>query len=197
MHLPDKSLVVYVGVPLAIAQGISIASAPHIVGWYNRMNKPKWTPPKWLFGPAWGVMYAAQSYSGWRVLHQGGRGGRAAALWGTQLALNFAWQPLFFNAHKLKIALLDILALDVTIALTALEFRKTDRTAALLLVPYLAWCTYATALNYNIMVNNSPQGSPEERRQAARVNKKAMMDRAQKVPGVSRDQADQATGQPA
>jgi tryptophan-rich sensory protein len=37
---------------------------------YNRMNKPKWTPPKWLFGPAWGVMYAAQSYSGWRVLHQ-------------------------------------------------------------------------------------------------------------------------------
>ena len=110
-HVSSTLQVAYVGVPLAIAQGISIASAPHIVGWcanashapksrqarcmhatahalpsahawlgaegschvrrrYNRMNKPKWTPPKWLFGPAWGVMYAAQSYSGWRVLHQ-------------------------------------------------------------------------------------------------------------------------------
>lgn len=183
--MPPKSLVAFVGGPLGVAQVISLAAAPHILGWYNRLNKPKWTPPKWLFGPAWGVMYTAQSYAGWKVLAKQGVRGRAPWLWGIQLALNFAWQPLFFNGHKLKWALGDILALDLAIAATALEFRKHDRNAAALLLPYLAWTTFATALNYKIMDMNPPQGSAKELRHAAEINAAEAVPTSKVQPGVS------------
>jgi tryptophan-rich sensory protein len=184
--LPPRSLVAYVGGPLGVAQVLSLAALPHITGWYQRLRKPRWTPPVWLFGPAWTVMYTAQSYAGWLVLHQAKARGRPAWLWGTQLALNFAWQPLFFNGHKLQTALADIVALDVAIALTAWEFSKVNRKAAILMLPYLAWTTYATALNYNIMKNNPPKGAntPEERHELE-VEAAKKVDAGKVEPGVS------------
>jgi len=134
-------------------------------------NKPKWTPPTWLFGPAWGVMYSLMGYSGWLVLHQQKVRGPAAVLWGTQLALNFAWQPLFFAAHQIKPALYDIAALDVAVAATAIQFNKYSPKAAGLLLPYLAWCGFATALNFNIVANNPPQGTPEEWEKTKKLDK--------------------------
>lgn len=168
-----------------MAQVISIAALPHITGWYQRLKKPSWTPPTWLFGPAWGVMYTLMGYSGWRVIHQAGAGRRAAQLWGLQLGLNFAWQPLFFNRHALKVALGDIIALDLAIVATALEFRKFDKNAAAMLLPYLAWTTFATALNYNIMANNPPQGGALERRKAAEYNASEMVKAGKVEDGIS------------
>jgi benzodiazapine receptor len=163
---PPRSLVAFVGGPIAVAQVIAITAVPAITGWYQRLNKPKWTPPSWLFGPAWGAMYSLMGYSGWLVLHQQKVRGPAAALWATQLALNFAWQPLFFTAHKPREALVDIIALDIAVIATAIQFNKTSPKAAGLLLPYLAWCGFATALNYNIVKNNAPEGANAEKPRA-------------------------------
>jgi benzodiazapine receptor len=118
--------------------------------WYAEIVKPTWMPPGWLFGPVWTVLYAMMGTSAWRVWRVGGfRTDRAAlALFLLQWMLNFAWTGIFFGAHAMGLALIEIIVLLAAIAATAWRFRQHDRVAATLLVPYLLWVTFATALNF-------------------------------------------------
>ena len=95
-------------------------------------------------------------YASWRVLQASG-GALPLGLYATQLALNFIWTPLFFKAHNLKAASYEITALWGTLVATILAFNKVDETAAALLLPYLAWTTFASALTWNIHLNNPDQ----------------------------------------
>ncbi len=117
--------------------------------WYRSLAKPVWTPPPWLFGPAWTFLYLSMAVAAWGVWRQV-RWAAPNRWWLVQLALNAAWTPLFFGLRQPGWAFAEILLLWLAITVTMLQFFKTVRWAGLLLVPYLAWVTFASALNFAI-----------------------------------------------
>ena len=135
---------------LVLTAGAAITGSQFMPGeWYAGLAKPAWTPPNWLFGPVWTVLYVMIAVAGWRVwLKQGF--GTALAAWGLALAFNALWSYLMFGAHRIDLALADIVALLISIAAFIVLARGADQPAALLFVPYLAWVGFATALNFAI-----------------------------------------------
>jgi tryptophan-rich sensory protein len=113
---------------------------------YAALELPGWAPPAWLFGPVWTILYVLIALAGWLVWQ---RTGWTPALhaYAVQLGLNAAWTPLFFGAGWYGVALVEIVLLWVLIAVTIVLFRRISRPAAALLVPYVAWVSFATALN--------------------------------------------------
>ena len=120
--------------------------------WYVTLNKPSFNPPNWIFGPVWTVLYAMMAIAAWRVWRVVGwrNGFEALFLFAIQLGLNLAWSVLFFGLHRVGSAMVCIVALWLAIAATAAAFRKIDRLAAWLMVPYLAWVFFAALLNFSI-----------------------------------------------
>jgi benzodiazapine receptor len=120
--------------------------------WYSRLNKPTWNPPSWVFGPAWTLLYLMMGVAAWLVWREGGWRAqrRALVLFLVQLVLNALWTPLFFGLHQPGLAFADIVLLWLTVALTAFVFWQVSRPAGLLLLPYLAWVTFAAVLNFTI-----------------------------------------------
>lgn len=136
--------------PVAATSALgSLATLPNIPTWYAGLVKPGFTPPNWVFAPVWTLLYAMMAFALWRVLSRPGtQPGRKAAIttFFVQLALNALWSWAFFGAHSPIAGLVVILALIVAIIATIRAFWALDRVAAYLLVPYLAWVCYATAL---------------------------------------------------
>ncbi|MFJ3926325.1 TspO/MBR family protein [Streptomyces sp. NPDC090022] len=119
---------------------------------YEALDRPAWAPPAWLFGPVWTALYATVGIAAWLVWRHPDRHRVRTALvwWSLQLALNLAWTPLFFAARQYGLALLDILLLLAALSTTVVHFRRLSLPAALLLVPYLLWVAFASALNASI-----------------------------------------------
>jgi len=117
--------------------------------WYAALRKPAWNPPGWVFGPVWSVLYAMMAISAWLVWRQGGWGEQRKPLliFLAQLALNAGWTPLFFGLQRPGIAFAEIIVLWLAIVCTIAAFWRVHRTAAWLLVPYLAWVSFAAVLN--------------------------------------------------
>lgn len=119
--------------------------------YYARLAKPAWAPPPWLFGPAWTLLYALMGIAAWLVAVQGGAGTRRAlGMWGVQLGFNAAWTPIFFGLRIPGVALVEIAVMWVAIALTTVAFFGRRALAGALLLPYLAWVTFAAVLNFEI-----------------------------------------------
>lgn len=147
-------LAAFIAVCFAAAGVGSLATTPQTVsgGWYGTLDKPFFTPPASVFGPVWTVLYLSMAVSAWLVWRRRGfSGARAAmALFSAQLMLNLLWSVIFFGLEAPGLALVEIVALWTAILLTILAFSKISRPAGWLLVPYLAWVTFATALNAGI-----------------------------------------------
>lgn len=125
--------------------------------WYANLNKPFFTPPGWVFGPVWTTLYALMAISAFLVWHRGldTRAVRIAlAFFLLQLVLNALWTPLFFGAKMPLVAFIEILFLWAAILSTIVAFAKVYRPAALLLIPYMAWVTFAAILNLSIYLLN-------------------------------------------
>ena len=118
--------------------------------WYLALNKPSWNPPAWSFGPAWTLLYTLMAVAAFLVWKRGGFAAQRVplALYGLQLGLNAAWTPIVFGAHALGLGLLTIGALWIAILLTLLIFRRIRPLAGALMLPYLLWVSFATALNF-------------------------------------------------
>lgn len=116
--------------------------------WYQTISKPAWTPPSWIFGPIWTGFYITIAVSAW-LIWEGGHPGkqRALTLWGIQLGLNVFWSACFFAWQNPALALVEIVLLWASILATILVFKPLNRYAAWLLIPYLCWVSFATALN--------------------------------------------------
>ncbi len=112
---------------------------------YAALEQPSWAPPAWLFGPAWTVLYALIALSGWQVWRTTGWSAETK-IWTIQLAMNALWTPLFFGLGWRGIALAWILALDAVVLLYIVRTWKLG-WPAWAMVPYLAWISFATALN--------------------------------------------------
>ena len=139
---------------IAAIGGLSTASS--VKGWYAEILKPAWTPPNWVFGPVWTVLYGIIAWSGWRFFRAEKSPLRLKVLkiYGLQLALNALWSPVFFGAQQYLAGAVVILALAVAIGVLILRGRSLDPLAAWLLTPYLVWVTYASSLNIGIYVLN-------------------------------------------
>lgn len=120
--------------------------------WYSRLAKPSWTPPNWLFGPVWSALYVAMAVAAWLVWKQAGlRGGAGPlAVFAVQLILNAAWSWLFFGLHRPGFAFAEIVLLWLAILATLVLFWRRNTLAGALMLPYLAWVTYAASLNFGL-----------------------------------------------
>ncbi|MCE6996639.1 tryptophan-rich sensory protein [Saccharothrix sp. S26] len=149
---PLAGLAVFAAAVAATAV-IGSLSAVSSAAEYEQLRTPSWAPPSWLFGPVWTTLYAMIAVSGWLFWKRYGAR-RELVLFAVQLVLNAAWTPLFFAAGRYGLALVDIIALLVSIIALIVLFGREHRPAALLLVPYLAWVCFATALNASIVSLN-------------------------------------------
>jgi len=142
----------FLAAAFAVAALGGIATASSVQSWYPTLAKPTWTPPPWLFGPAWTLLYTAMSVAAWRVWRSPATTGRACTLrlWWLQLALNATWSWAFFY-YRLPAAGLPVIAALLAL-LIWLQFRiaRTDTLAASLWVPYVLWVSFASALNFAI-----------------------------------------------
>jgi len=125
--------------------------------WYGRLAKPSWTPPGWLFGPAWTVLYLSMAVAAWLVWRTGDSGAttRALTVFAVQLGLNAIWPLLFFGLRMPGAAFVEIAVLWVAILVTVVVFWRSVPAAGLLLIPYLGWVTFAAALNLAIWRMNA------------------------------------------
>ena len=143
------ALLGFVALCLGVAAIGGWATSISVGGWYQTLDKPRWTPPDRVFAPVWTILYLMMAVAGYRVWRGAGvnRGQGALALFGVQLALNLLWSILFFGLQRIGLALLDIVLLWAAIAATAVAFWRIDRLAGIFLLPYLVWVTYAVVLN--------------------------------------------------
>ena len=150
------ALALFVVLCLGVSGIGGAVTATSVGGWYQTLEKPAFNPPDWLFAPVWTVLYLMMAVAAWRVWRAPASPARRAALlaFAVQLALNLAWSFLFFGWRWIGGALVEIVVLLAAIAVTTGLFRRVDRAAGLLFVPYLLWVAYATALNAALWLLN-------------------------------------------
>ncbi|MQX46837.1 TspO/MBR family protein [Sinorhizobium medicae] len=176
----NRTLVHILFVTAVLGLGLAIGYINIPDAWYRSLAKPDFTPPDWIFAPAWSLLYimigiaGARSFLG-RRREAGLSGDRRAAgllgdrraaglsgdrraaqwpLWLAQMVLNFLWSPLFFGLHQIAAALVVICLLLASIAAFIIASLRQDGISALLFVPYLAWVAFATLLNGSIFLMN-------------------------------------------
>jgi translocator protein len=140
------SLLPFIGVVVAAA----VSGALFMPGaWYASLNKPSWTPPDWLFPIAWTVLYFMIAVAGWLAWKAEGIG-PAIVIWGMGLVFNALWSYLMFGRHDIGLALIDVVALWLATAAFIWFTWDIEPTAAYLFIPYLAWVSFASALNFEV-----------------------------------------------
>jgi tryptophan-rich sensory protein len=123
--------------------------------WYKSLDKPRWTPPDWVFPLAWTTLYLCIAAAAARAAPLEGNA-YAMATFALQIALNTLWTPVFFGLRKMGGGMLVIAGLWIAVAATMVLFFQLDTIAGLLFVPYLAWVTIAAALNFSVWRRNGP-----------------------------------------
>ena len=128
--------------------------------WYESLSKPEWNPPNWIFAPVWTTLYVMMAVAAWQVWRNVGFSGAryALSLFMVQLALNALWSYLFFGLNSPALAFLEIMILWTVILIVLLLFWRINTTAGALMVPYLAWVSFATYLNFVLwQLNQMPR----------------------------------------
>lgn len=144
-------------IPLIIGAIGSLITYPNIAGWFAGLSKPWFSPPNWVFGPVWTILYILMGISLWLVIRNGWEGAdvrKGMVLFGLQLVANFLWSVLFFGLQSPLGGLIDILVLLGLIISTILVFRRISLPASYLLIPYLCWVCFATAVNAGVVILN-------------------------------------------
>ncbi len=148
-------------VSFALAYSAALIGSFFTVGgiatWYGSLTKPELNPPNWLFGPVWTILYALMAVAAWRIYERRRHEKKAwplLVIYGGHLAVNAFWSVAFFAMHNITLAFMVILVLWLMIAYLMAGFYRIDRAAGLLLVPYLAWVSFAAYLNLSILLLN-------------------------------------------
>ncbi len=155
-------LAICIAIPMTVGFLNGIATARSIDTWYVHLDKPSWNPPNWVFAPVWTVLYIMMGTALWLVIRDGfGAPGvvTATIAFAVQMTFNAAWSPVFFLLRDPARALLVVIALDISVVATIVLFAQHSLLAAALLVPYLGWGLFATALTAVISQRN-PGGQP-------------------------------------
>jgi translocator protein len=150
-------LLFFVGVCFFTAwTGAQVSPGIASADWYQSLNKPDWNPPAWLFGPVWTTLYTLMGIAAWLVWKEFGFSGAVAALsaFFVQLVLNGLWSQIFFGMQEPGWAFAEIILLLTAIVVTTILFFRKNRIAGWLMVPYIAWVSFATVLNGAIWILN-------------------------------------------
>lgn len=150
-------LIVSVSLCLFVGFAGSLVTFPSITTWYATLHKPTFSPPNWIFAPVWTFLYICMGIASYLIWQKGIKKKTvvfALKLFGMQLILNFLWSIIFFGFHSPVVALIDILLLLMTIFMTTRAFFPINKYAALLLIPYLLWVSFAAILNLAIVLLN-------------------------------------------
>ena len=123
--------------------------------WYKSLDKPKWTPPDWVFPIAWTIFYFALAFAGARVASMPDNK-FAVSFWSLHIALNTLWTPVFFGARNLKAGMIIILLLWLSTAGMIYHCFLIDKLAGIVITPYIIWVTIASALNFSLLRRNGP-----------------------------------------
>jgi tryptophan-rich sensory protein len=160
------ALILFLGASALVAALGGLATANNVNGWYATADKAPWSPPNWVFGPVWTVLYTAMAVAAWLVWRSHAEESRtlnkraALTAYSVQLGLNLLWTPVFFALYPalgtpaLWIAFVIIVALAVAVAVTVVLFGPISRTAGLLMLPYLSWVVFASSLNLWAALHN-------------------------------------------
>ena len=151
-------LITSIALPLTVGFTSSFFTITGIGSWYQTIQKPSWNPPNWIFGPVWTTLYIMMGialYLIWKSDAAIRVKNNAILLFAFQLVLNFFWAIIFFDQHQPGWAFLEIVFLWILILLTIFAFAKISYLSAWLLVPYIAWVSFAAILNYTIWRMNS------------------------------------------
>lgn len=145
-------LLLCISIPLIIGGISGYFTIEGVKSWYLTLNKPSFTPPNWIFGPVWTTLYALMGYAYFRILEKAKSSAQlfAIRIYFIQLFLNFCWSILFFSAHQIGFALIDILLLWICILIMIVRFYRVDKFAGYSQIPYLLWVSFATALTFSI-----------------------------------------------
>jgi tryptophan-rich sensory protein len=143
------SLIAWIAICFGVAGIGGTWTAKEVAGWYTTINRPSIAPPNWVFGPVWTLLYAMMAVAAWQVWQAAASPTRTLGitLFLIQLALNLGWTFIFFRQHQIGAALVEIVLLWIAIVATALVFSRISPLSAWLLVPYLAWVSFASVLN--------------------------------------------------
>ncbi len=142
-------LAAFVGMCFGVSLLGGRATLPALGHWYPALAKPAWTPPAWVFGPVWTLLYPMLAVAGWLAWREG-RSRRGTLLFLLQLALNAAWPWIFFGERQIGWALVCVVALFFAILATLVAYWRVSRGAAILLLPYLGWVGFAAGLNFAV-----------------------------------------------
>lgn len=155
-----KTNIIALIISVILAQGVGLLSgflSISTTSTYENFNKPAFSPPGFVFPVVWTFLFFLMAVAAYRIWLAGKSGEdikKALVLYGIQLHFNFLWSLVFFRYRLYAIAFLELLVLLVFILLTTFEFYKTDKTAAYLMIPYIAWVSFAGVLNYTIWMLN-------------------------------------------
>ncbi|HWD49133.1 MAG TPA: TspO/MBR family protein [Rhizomicrobium sp.] len=141
------AMLFFILVAQAVGGAASLVTEPNVASWYPGLVKPSFDPPNWLFAPVWVTLYFLMAIAAWRVWRLRGLNSTPLILYAIQLALNFVWSFIFFGAHQVLFGLMEIAMLLVFIIATTVAFFRDDVWAGMLMLPYIAWVGFATALN--------------------------------------------------
>jgi benzodiazapine receptor len=140
-------------IPVAVVAYVGyVVTKPNVEGWYRGIAKPVFTPPDWIFSPAWMVIYLLMILACYRLLRapESNLKSWALTLFSIQLILNGLWSPTFFGMHNPFYALIIIALLWISIIVCTAVFSMVDKLASACFVPYLLWVSFASALNFEI-----------------------------------------------
>lgn len=144
-------------------ESLSAWNKESIKNWYPKLKKAPWSPPNWVFGAVWSVIYGLMGYASYLVWHEGQvatspevqeKVSCALIVYAIHLALNWAWTPLFFKYHMLGVALFEFVLVWISVVVMVVSFYAVSHLAAYLMVPLLVWGSYAITLNYYVWANN-------------------------------------------
>ena len=143
-------LILFLALCFAVSGISHVVTADSVGTWYAALNKPSFNPPNWIFAPVWTSLYAMMAVAAWRVWRAGGleQAAGSLTLFGVQLLLNFLWSMIFFGVHRIGYALAEIIVFLAAVIATMCAFWRHDRLAGWLFVPYAAWVSFATLLNF-------------------------------------------------
>jgi benzodiazapine receptor len=162
----ERRDLVLAAAPLVAGTAVGLVTNARGMRWYRSLAKPSWTPPDAVFGPVWTVLYVLMGIAASIVARAGRerlpaglalprrRADLALALFGVQLVLNLLWSVVFFGARQVRPAGVEIAVLWASIVATVVAFARVRLLAALLLLPYLAWTTFAALLNADLIRRN-------------------------------------------
>lgn len=157
--MPIKFPQLIFSIGMCLGAGIlgSFFTIPSIPTWYATLNKPVFSPPNFVFGPVWTILYILMGisfYLIWTNKAQNKDVKKALSIFLVQLFFNTTWSIIFFGGHQILLALINIVILWLLILVVMIQFYKINKISGLLLIPYLAWVSFASFLNYSIWILN-------------------------------------------